>query len=135
MHRLRDLNRHLDQTSNAIMKISAPGFTFGILVSAFIGAVEARDDGRYSQSPLKPWFDSLKSGKGPCCSNADGVAVSDPDWESKNGHYRVRIDGEWIDVPDDAVITEPNRAGRTMVWPTKGSLGISIRCFMPGSMT
>jgi hypothetical protein len=52
MHRLRDLNRHLDQTSNAIMKTSAPGFTFGILVSAFIGAVEARDDGRYSQSPL-----------------------------------------------------------------------------------
>jgi hypothetical protein len=51
------------------------------------------------------------------------------------GHYRVRIDGEWIDVPDDAVITESNRADRTMVWPTKGSLGISIRCFMPGSMT
>jgi hypothetical protein len=38
-------------------------------------------------------------------------------------------------VPDDAVITEPNRVGRTMVWPIKGSLGISIRCFMPGSMT
>ena len=40
----------------------------------------------------------------------------------------------WIMVPDDAVITEPNRAGRTMVWPVKDSLGISIRCFMPGSM-
>ena len=101
----------------------------------FVGTVQARDDGRYSQSPLKPWFDSLKSGKGPCCSAADGSAVSDPDWESKNGHYRVRIDNEWVDVPDDAVITEPNRAGRTMVWPIKGSLGITIRCFMPGSMT
>ena len=52
-----------------------------------------------------------------------------------NGHYLVRIDNQWIDVPDDAVITEPNRAGRTMVWPFKGSLGIAIRCFMPGSMT
>jgi hypothetical protein len=39
------------------------------------------------------------------------------------------------EVPDDAVITEPNRYGRTMVWPIKGALGISIRCFMPGSMT
>jgi hypothetical protein len=31
------------------------------------------------------------------------------------------MSNEWIDVPDDAVINEPNRAGRTMVWP--GSLG------------
>jgi hypothetical protein len=117
------------------MKASVLGFTFGILVPLFNGAVEARDDGRYMQPPLKPWFDSLKSGKGPCCSVADGLAVADPDWESKNGHYRVRVDSEWIDVPDDAVITEPNLAGRTMVWPVKGSLGTSIRCFMPSSMT
>lgn len=108
-----------------------------LLVMAFtIHPAFPRDlDGRYANSPLKPWFDSLKSGRGPCCSDADGYAVSDPDWESKDGHYRVRVDGEWIDVPDDAVITEPNRAGRTMVWPIKGALGTSIRCFMPGAMT
>ena len=97
---------------------------------------QARDpDGRYANSPLKPWFDSLKSGKGPCCSDADGSAVSDVDWESANGHYRVRIEGEWVEVPDDAVITEPNRVGRTMVWPIRGWGGLTIRCFMPGSMT
>src|SRR5260370_24928573 len=96
----------------------------------------ARDpDGRYANSSLKQWFDTLKSGKGPCCSDADGSAVSDVDWESANGHYRVRLDGDWIDVPDEAVITEPNRIGRTMVWPLRGYLGVSIRCFMPGSMT
>ena len=117
------------------IKISVLGFTFGILVATLIDGVQARDDGRYSLSPLKPWFDGLRSGKGPCCSDADGFALSDPDWETKSGHYRVRVDNEWIDVPDDAVITEPNRAGRTMVWPIKGSLGTSIRCFMPGSMT
>ncbi|MGQ0684664.1 hypothetical protein [Bradyrhizobium sp.] len=89
----------------------------------------------YSRPELNQWFDSLKSGKGPCCSDADGYAVADPDWESKSGHYRVRIEGEWHDVPDDAVITEPNRAGRTMVWPIKGWGGLTIRCFMPGSMT
>ena len=97
---------------------------------------QARDlDGRYANSPLKQWFDSLKSGKGPCCSDADGSAVSDVDWESKAGRYRVRIEGEWHEVPEDAVITEPNRVGRTMVWPIRGYLGLSIRCFMPGSMT
>ncbi|MVT74176.1 hypothetical protein GPL20_14175 [Bradyrhizobium cajani] len=98
------------------------------------GSALGRDDGRYADSPLKPWFDSLRSHLGPCCSDADGFAVADPDWESHNGHYRVRLDGQWVEVPDEAVITEPNRAGRTMVWPVKTAFGISIRCFMPGSM-
>ena len=48
---------------------------------------------------------------------------------------RPILDREWIPVPDEAVITEPNRIGRAMVWPIKGYLGVSIRCFMPGSMT
>src|SRR5262249_5008331 len=81
----------------------------------------ARDNGRFAGADpeIKAWFDKLASGRGPCCSDADGYAVSDPDWESKAGHYRVRIDGQWIDVPDDAVITVPNRVGRTMVWPIR----------------
>src|SRR5258707_13580540 len=112
-----------------------------LLVPAVLlaGPPVARDDGRYATSPLKPWFDSLRSGKGPCCSDADGSVVADVDWESKDGHYRVRLWGQWIDVPDDAVITEPNRAGRTMVWPYTADRGTDhphteIRCFMPGSM-
>jgi hypothetical protein len=106
-----------------------------VLALLATGLVWARDDGRYANSPLKPWFDSLRSGRGLCCSNADGVAVSDPDWDSKDGHYRVRLDGQWIDVPDDAVIKEPNRAGHTMVWPNKSPVGTSIRCFLPGTMS
>jgi hypothetical protein len=106
-----------------------------VLAACSAGPAVARDDGRYANSPLKPWFDSLKSSKGLCCSVADGMAVSDPDWESKDGHFRVRLEGEWIDVPSDAVITEPNLAGRTMVWPVKGPLGTSVRCFLPGTMS
>src|SRR5690349_22402389 len=92
--------------------------------------LDARDDGRFANSPLKSWFDRLASGKGLCCSMADGESVADPDWESKDGHYRVRLENNWIDVPDDALITEPNRAGRTMVWPMRFNGEISIRCFM-----
>ena len=109
-----------------------------LLSASAAPAMHARDlDGRYAaQNPeLHQWFESLRSGKGPCCSDADGTAVSDVDWETANGHYRVRLDGEWVDVPDEAVITEPNRIGRTIVWPIRGYLGVSIRCFMPGSMT
>ncbi|CAL78055.1 conserved hypothetical protein [Bradyrhizobium sp. ORS 278] len=108
-----------------------------LLIALAAPPAQARDRGQWANSSpdIKAWFDGLRSGKGPCCSDADGSAVSDVDWESKGGHYRVRIEGEWFDVPDDAVITEPNRVGRAMVWPMRGYQGLSIRCFMPGSMT
>lgn len=105
-----------------------------ILLLVSVGPALARDDGRYTASPLKPWFDTLRSGRGPCCSDADGSAVSDVDWDSNRGHYRVRLEGVWIDVPDDAVITEPNRAGRAMVWPMWSEGAPQIRCFIPGLM-
>jgi hypothetical protein len=78
----------------------------------FCGPALARDDGRF----------------------ADGYVVEDPDWKSSNGHYQVRIDNEWVEVPDDAVITEPNKFRRTMVWPLRGK-DPTIRCFLPSSMT
>ena len=97
----------------------------------------ARDRGQFASSnpEIKAWFDSLRSGKGPCCSDADGSAVSDVDWQSGNGHYRVRIEGEWIDDPDDAVITEPNRVGRAMVWQIRGYGGMAVRWCKPASVS
>ncbi len=118
-----------------------------LLAAASFQLGHARDRGQFaSSSPeIKAWFEQLRSGKGPCCSDADGTAISDADWESKNGHYRVRVPRNgyenqpqgmiWVDVPEEAVISEPNRVGRTMVWPIYGYMGVSIRCFMPGSMT
>jgi hypothetical protein len=93
-------------------------------------------DGRYAKldPELHEWFEHLHSGKGPCCSDADGRTVLDSDWEVLNSHYRVFLDGQWLDVPDDAVLTQPNLYGRTVVWPIKMFAGMTIRCFMPGSM-
>lgn len=111
--------------------INIRGFVVLALVCLAWSAALAHD---HDRPELNGWFNQLKSGKGLCCSNNDGTALEDVDWETKDGHYRVRIEGEWIVVPDDAVITEPNRAGKTMVWPIRGFMGIDIRCFMPGSM-
>jgi hypothetical protein len=83
---------------------------------------------------LNGWYESLHSGKGPCCDSSEAKRVDDADWESKDGHYRVRLDGEWVDVPDDAVVGGPNRAGRTIVWPYYLDGHPKPRCFMPGSM-
>ena len=129
-----------------ILAALVPAIFFGSHVVKPPGAAARDVDGRYANSPLHGWFESLHSGKGPCCSDADGTALSDVDWQApgqgdnKGGHYRVRIEGQWWDVPDEAVITEPNRAGRTMVWPVyfravDTSLRVEIRCFMPGTMT
>jgi hypothetical protein len=105
----------------------------------------ARDlEGRYANSPLKSWFDQLASKKGLCCSFADGFSLADVDWDvqctSAAGveqcRYRVRIESEWIEVPDEAVITEPNRYGAAVVWPYRDTSGTTqIRCFMPGAGT
>src|SRR5260221_13973923 len=102
---------------NRLAYIGLVCMAIALLLLYNVNFVHAHDA---SHPELNKWFDSLASGKGPCCSNADGLMVPDVDWESKGGHYRVRLDGVWVDVPDDAVVTVPNRDGRTMVWPIKG---------------
>ena len=98
-------------------------------------ATFARDDGRYANSPLKPWFESLQSEFGKCCEDSDAYVVSEPNWKSDHGQYRVRIDDEWVLVPDGAVIKQPNLAGRTMVWKHYIDGHPRVRCFIPASMT
>jgi len=44
------------------------------------------------------------------------------------------MDGEWVAVPDGAVVTQPNRAGRTMVWKHYIDSHPRVSCFMPGTL-
>lgn len=118
---------------------------FLLIIIVWASGVGAHDSHYALSKDMKTWFDGLKSGQGPCCSDADGNVIQDVDWESNGTGYRVRIDGKWFDVPADAVVNEPNRYGPTMVWPLRtgawnydtGTMNgpvSSIRCFMPGSM-
>jgi hypothetical protein len=115
-----------------------------LCMSAIVpSTLSAHDDGRFANSPLKAWFDQLASGKGLCCSFADGVSIADVDWDTATvadaagaSHvvYRVRLNGQWILVPDAAVVTEPNRFGPAVVWPYQDMNGVTqIRCFIPGA--
>lgn len=89
----------------------------------------------YERPELKDWFMHLHSGHGPCCDGSDATHVADPDWENNSGHYKVRIEGKWVDVPDDAVINEPNKEGTALVWVFHLQGEAVIRCFMPGAGT
>jgi hypothetical protein len=109
-----------------------------LLLVAFACAAARKSHAHDRSRPdLDGWFMGLQSkAKAPCCDGSDAMRLDDVDWDSKGGHYRVRLEGEWIDVPDAAVIDGPNRAGPTMVWPWRrdGKLN-QVRCFLPGSMT
>ena len=70
--------------------MSLAALTFCLTTILVPAQLVARDDGRFANSPLKPWFDRLASGKGLCCSFADGFSVQDVDWDTQEGHYRVR---------------------------------------------
>lgn len=90
--------------------------------------------GDWKGSPLHAWFEQLSSGKGLCCSFADGRTVEDPDWGMQGDSYWVRIDGKKIIVPKDALVTEPNRYGKAVVWPYLVNGDPAVRCFLPGVM-
>jgi hypothetical protein len=112
-------------------------FLATLFVCSLAALAAAHDlDGRYAAGDpmLHQWFNRLASGKGLCCSFADGVSVQDVDWDTQGNSYRVRINGEWVVVPDAAVVTEPNKFGSAVVWPYQDINGATqIRCFIPGS--
>jgi hypothetical protein len=98
--------------------------------------------GKWADDPLQPWFQSLQNKYGlSCCAEADGHPLNDGEWDIKDDHYRVFLEGEWIVVPDDAVILGPNKFGNAIVWLRKDAHIASgemyditrIHCFIPGS--
>ena len=69
--------------------------------------------GKWAGNPLQPWFQSLQGKDGlHCCAEADGHPLDDGEWDMQGDSYRVFIQGEWIVVPNDAVISGPNKFGK-----------------------
>jgi hypothetical protein len=94
--------------------------------------------GKWAGDPLEPWFQSLQNKVGIyCCARADGYPFEDGEWDIKENNYRVFIQGRWVVVPDDAVLSGPNKFGKAIVWfrnyPGRVTPDIRIQCFIPGS--
>lgn len=106
------------------------GRVITILVLMMASSAFAHD---HDHPELNGWYESLHSGNGPCCDGSDAKSVDDPDWENNSGHYRVKINGEWVDVDEKDVVTVPNRAGIAKVWPWYKDGRPAARCFLPGS--
>ena len=69
--------------------------SLSVMLLAFAIACARAHDHEHS------WYESLRGGRGPRCDGGDAKRL-DAGWDSKDGRYRVRIDGEWVDVPNDA---------------------------------
>jgi hypothetical protein len=88
---------------------------------------------------LDNWYQSLQSdGGGPCCDgpDVDAMKLEDPDWDTTSDPdhpYKVKLDGNWVRVPLDRVVKDPNRAGQAIVWPIWNNGERRVRCFIPGS--
>jgi hypothetical protein len=101
---------------------------------ALLSAAFAKDNGQFGSAPadVREWFKSLKSPLGvPCCDTSDGTRLEDVDWRQDDGGYSVRIDGEWVRVPKEAVVDQLNRVGFAIIWRWGGKL----QCFLPGTLT
>ena len=113
---------------------------FPLLLAAAV--ILVRDPtGKWAGGPLEPWFQSLQNTIGLyCCAKADGHPLDDGEWDIKDNNYRVFIQGRWVVVPDDTVISDPNKLGKAIVWfqnPGElawgGNTTTPILCFIPGS--
>jgi hypothetical protein len=87
------------------------------------------------RADLDKWFEGLKSiSGGLCCAGREAKELDDSDWDTKDNHYRARLNGNWYDVPDNAVVKERNLVGRALLWVTpQVGHAPTIRCFMPGT--
>jgi len=100
----------------------------------------ARDNGQWGEVDpgTAAWFKSVRAPSGlACCDVADGHPVDAEFLDDR--HWWVFFEGEWRQVPNDAVVKDANNPmGRAVVWYASeglvnGKRVYYIRCFTPVS--
>ncbi|WKA30169.1 hypothetical protein [Bradyrhizobium roseum] len=92
----------------------------------------AIDRGQFGHVPpdIRAWFKSVIAPNGvPCCDESDGHRTS---YDVRAGAYWVPIEGQWMQVPERAVIRDQgNPIGEAVVWYVHHRGSIIISCFVP----
>lgn len=95
-------------------------------------AALAVDRGQFGDVPpdIRAWFKRVIAPNGvPCCDEADGHRTS---YDVRAGAYWVPIEGQWMQVPERAVIRDQgNPVGEAVVWYVHHRGSIIISCFVP----
>jgi hypothetical protein len=92
----------------------------------------AVDRGQFEHVPpdIRAWFKSVIAPNGvPCCDESDGHRTT---YDVRAGAYWVPIEGQWMQVPERAVIRDQgNPIGEAVVWYVHHRGSIIISCFVP----
>src|SRR5262249_27600577 len=100
--------------------------------AALASAAFAFDNGQYEDIPagIRAWFRNvLAPNGGPCCDISDGHRT---EYDVRGGAYWVPIEGEWMLVPERAIIRNAgNPVGQAVVWYVHHRGAIIISCFVP----
>jgi hypothetical protein len=101
-------------------------------MAALASAASAFDNGQYNDVPadIRAWFKSVMAPNGvPCCDISDGHRT---EYDVRAGAYWVPIEGQWMEVPERAVIRDRgNPVGQAVVWYVHHRGSIIISCFVP----
>ena len=107
-------------------------FVLSVGLSMLASAALAVDRGQYDHVPpdIRAWFKSVIAPNGvPCCDISDGHRTT---YDVRAGAYWVPIEGQWMAVPDRAVIRDQgNPIGEAVVWYVHHRGSIIISCFVP----
>jgi hypothetical protein len=115
-----------------------------ILVAFAVTSDGLAGDGRYANvlKGINGWIESLTDTNGiGCCATADGLRPQTIDWDMTANHYRVKVDGRWVEVPESAVVKGPNHLGYAVAWLEydwdidTGEMSMRVRCFLPGALS
>lgn len=118
-------------TRAAAICLSIVGICVALLILACVAAF-AHD---HNNPGMNDWLKSLNSKGGAwCCDGNDTDQIESWDTKAPRGGYRVKFRGQWFDVPESALVDGPNKGGGALLWMNKGYSGMSVRCFMPGTM-
>jgi hypothetical protein len=113
------------------MRRLAP-FALLACLSVLASAAIAFDNGQYDNvaPDIRAWFKSVTAPNGvPCCDISDGHRTT---YDVRQGTYWVPIDGEWMAVPERAIVRDRgNPVGEAVVWYVHHRGGIIISCFVP----
>jgi hypothetical protein len=95
-------------------------------------AALAFDNGQFNDVPadIRAWFKSVMAPNGvPCCDISDGHRT---EYDVRDGAYWVPIEGQWMAVPERAIIRDRgNPVGQAVVWYVHHRGSIIISCFVP----
>jgi hypothetical protein len=101
-------------------------------LSTLGNAAIAFDNGQYEDVPpdIRAWFKSVMAPNGvPCCDISDGHKT---EYDFRDGAYWVPIEGQWMAVPERAIIRDRgNPVGEAVVWYVHHRGTIIISCFVP----